>query len=105
MKQRSFIRKDDICYRLCRGKIIITVFKSDEATEFPDTEIKTYALYADPDGRRPVRKTSQTKPTKSAKSNLARRRNKTLKHHILKATKRRVPTPTPPPFFYVREGR
>jgi hypothetical protein len=42
------------------------LLKCDEATEFPDTEIKTYALYADPDGRRPVRKTSQTKPTKSA---------------------------------------
>jgi hypothetical protein len=63
--QRNIIRKDDILYRLCPGKIIL--FKCDEATEFPDTEIKTYALYADPDGRRPVRNTSQTKPTKSAK--------------------------------------
>jgi hypothetical protein len=64
--QRNTIRKNDIWSRLCLCEIII-MLKCDEATEFPDTEIKTYALYADPDGRRPVRKTSQTKPTKSTK--------------------------------------
>ena len=35
--------------------MLIFCMQGDDATDFPDTEIKTYALYADPDGRRPVR--------------------------------------------------